>query len=37
MTDDGWTGFEAGRVYSGYQWVLLQTEDGAWEIAALGY
>ena len=37
MTDDGWTGFEAGRVYSGYRWVLLRTEDGAWEIAALGY
>ena len=37
MTDDGWTGFESGRNYSGYGWTLLLTEDGEWEYATSGY
>jgi hypothetical protein len=37
MTDDGWTGFESGRSYSCYIWILLKTEDGAREMAASGY
>ena len=37
MTDDGWTGFESGRGYGDYNWILLKTEDGAWEIATSGY
>ena len=35
--DDGLTGFENGTIYSGYNWVLLCTEEGAWDIVALGY
>ena len=37
MTDDGWTGFESGRSYSRYNWILLKTEDGVWEIVTSGY
>ncbi len=37
MTDDGWTGFESGCSYSYYNWILLKTEDGVWEIVTTGY
>ena len=37
MTDDGWTGFESSQSYSDYNWVLLKTQDGEWEIVTMGY
>ena len=36
MTDDGWTGLETGCIYSNYDWILLLTEDGAWDIVTAG-
>ena len=37
MTDDGRSGFENGRNYDGYGWILLLTEDEEWEIVTSGY
>lgn len=37
MTDDGWTGFECARTYSGYEWILFLTQDRQWDIISMGY
>ena len=37
MADDGLTGFESNQIESGYEWILLLTEDGEWEYVTSGY